>query len=102
MGVSKPVEGYPSRTAAIRAMRARGMETAEIAERLGVPCRHINGISSGVRIVLPHDALAALAPHAAARGCSASELARRILKVTIKDGLIDAVLDDARPEKAAA
>ena len=49
----------------------------------------------GRTVVFPAVTLDALADHAAARGCSANELARRIVETVLHDKLIDAVLDDA-------
>ncbi len=56
----------------------------------------------GRTVVFPAVTLDALAGHAAARRCSANELARRIVETVLHDNLIDAVLDDAEVTGRAA
>ena len=113
MGGPKPTLGYPSRTAAVLALRAQGLPDVEIADRIGIPVKTVvalecsadryTGISgrrprpaeiNGRTVLFPVDVLEALRPHAEARGIAPNELARRLIEAAIDDNLIDAVLDD--------
>lgn len=103
-----PTLGYPSRTDAVQALRAQGNATGEIAAKIGVTPQYVLAIEhsaknrspdrqawTGRTIALSEKAIETLAPHAAARGTTAGELARRILDAVAAGGLVDAVLDDA-------
>ena len=106
MGAPKPTLGYPSRTAAVLAMRSKNLPTAAIAARIGVAAKTVIAlersaertralVAEGCRTVLfPAELLDELAPHAAVRDTSAGRLARRIVEVVVQNRLIDAVLDD--------
>lgn len=104
--MKKPTLGYPSRTDAVLAMRAQNIPTNVIAARCGIDLKTVSALEScagrrrrpaaaGNRTVLfPQDLLSSLGPHAARRGITPNELARRIVETVIDDGLIDSVLDD--------
>lgn len=103
---SKPTLGYPSRTAAVLALRAQRLPTDKIAARIGIEPKTVIAleVSAGrarhmaqsCRTVLfPLDVLDQLGPHAARRGTTANELARRIVETVLDDKMVDAVLDDA-------
>ncbi len=107
MGAPKPALGYPSRTAAVLELRGQGIDDAEIARRIGIRRETVEALAcsaagrrrrpceaNGRTVVFPIDVLDALGPHAAARGISPNELARRLVETAIDDNLIDAVLDD--------
>ena len=102
---AKPTLGYPSRTAAVLAMRGEGMTMAAIAERIGISVQTVSALehsahwrrgTSGQQrtVVFPVEVLDQLIRPAADRGIGANELARRIVEAVVDDGLIDAVLDD--------
>lgn len=109
MSSPKPCLGYPSRTAAILAMRSQGNTTADIAARIGIPSHTVTALEASAArakgrgasrddsvraVVLPVDLFAQLGPHAAKRGVSSGQLARLILKTVISEKMVDAVLDD--------
>lgn len=108
MGAAKPTLGYPSRTAAVLALRTQGCTTGEIARAIGIPISSVLALETsherqkakGVepplshRIVLEKELFNKMLPIAAHRGICVGELARRIVAVTIEDGMVDAVLDD--------
>lgn len=108
MGAPKPTLGHPSRTEAVRWLRGKGLNTRQIAERIGIEQNAVAALECSARrrrkprlseangrtVLFPADVLAALGPHATARGISANELARRIVQVAVDDELIDAILDD--------
>lgn len=48
MGAAKACLGYPSRTAAILAMRANGMATGEIARRIGIPTKTVSALEASL------------------------------------------------------
>lgn len=50
-------------------------------------------------IKLTEEAAKSLSPHASKRGIFVSELVRRIIDAALKDGIVDAVLDDVEPAK---
>jgi transcriptional regulator len=111
MAGPKPVLGYPSRTAAVLAMRAEGKETHVIAKALGIPVKAVSALEhSAARyhrdqsasadriqtvISLPWPVLVKLQPHADRRAITANHLARLLVLAVIRDDLVDAVMDDA-------
>lgn len=109
MGAPKPTMGYPSRTAAVLALRQEGKDTGEISAVLDIPPGTIAALeasatrmrarrpaeTNGRTVVFPTDILDRLRPHAERRGISCNELARRIVDTAIEDGMVDAILDDA-------
>lgn len=119
MGAPKPCLGFPSRTAAIHALRGQRLSTVEIASRIGIEPKTVVALEVGasrprrrrphrphedmVRTVLfPVDVLDQLGPHAAKRGIHPNHLARLIVSTVVDESMIDAVLDDADDLKAWA
>lgn len=109
MSGPKPIHGYPSRTAAVMALRAEGLRPGAVAQRLGLPHKVVAALecsarraqrparpseTSGRTVVLPIDVLDSLAGPAAERGVHVNELVRSIVEAVADDGLVDAVLDD--------
>lgn len=106
---SIPTLGYPSRTAAVLDLRAKGLSTAEIARRIGIDSAVVSALELTTRrwrgrqtrpaesraIVFPAEVLDRARPHAARRGISANELVRRLVVHAIDEDMVDAVLDDA-------
>lgn len=114
MGAAKPTLGYPSRTAAVLALRGQGLSDVEIGERIGIgqsavsalACSYERDLSRkrdlqpagthGRNILIPRTVLVELLPHAGRRGISINDLVRRIVEAVATDHLVDAVLDDGR------
>lgn len=111
MSGAKPSLGYPSRTAAVIALRQQGCTTREIAERVGIepktvtalecsawPRRATTGQSGTVYShdfgSVPLNIRQMLRPHAAKRGMTTDRLMREIIEAVVIGKLVDAVLDD--------
>lgn len=110
MGGPKPCLGYPSRTAAVAALSAQGLPTAEIAQRINAeapddPVSDLNvcrlryeGNQRRRIATLPITLSAAehdrLKSAALARGTTVPRLATRLIRVALADALIEAILDD--------
>lgn len=98
----EPCLGYPSRSAAVLALRERGLSHHQIAARTGIPVENIGALyhsarrsRDGVRSMPVQVAtLKALAPAAEARGLTIAELVDRLLGAIADGQLVDAVLDD--------
>ena len=114
MGAAKPCLGYPSRTAAVHALRAQGMSTRDIGRAIGIEDKTVIALELGsghkrpVRVseelgrtvIISTKVLDALGPHAARRCISVNNLARLIISTVVDEGMIDAVLDDdGRPRQ---
>jgi hypothetical protein len=111
MGAPKPTLGYPTRTAAVLALRDQRLTTHEIARRIGIPPETVTALEAsagrprgrtprpaeelGRTVLFPIDVLDALGPHAAARGMHPNSLARLIVTTVVDENMVDAVLDDA-------
>lgn len=112
MGAPKPALGYPSRTAAVAALRQQGCGTAEIAARIGINEGAVTALEASGRrpraarpaeaqgrtVLFPADILDRLRPDAERRGISVNELARRIVEAVAEDRMVDAVLDDGEAD----
>lgn len=109
MGAPTPCLGYPSRTAAVLAMRAQGLTSRQIAQRIGIEIKTVSALEGSAArvnrepkrdlpswnsVAIDMDTLRALRPHAARRGVSVTQLARELLHVLADDDLVDALLDD--------
>lgn len=107
----KPVMGYPSQTAAIRALRAQGMGCAEIARLLGMKLKDVTSVAITAtkhrpksfafdkpqQVYLGIETIAALKPHADVRGIMPTKLVQMLIDTLVRDGMVDAVLDDREP-----
>src|SRR5262249_252315 len=110
----KPTAGFPSQTAAVLALRRQNFSTSAIAEQLGIDARRVTSLEANARRAfkrrvdlaaprvgpLPKALLERIGEPARDRGLTPNELIRRILTAVVKDGLIDAVLDDKPKEHA--
>jgi hypothetical protein len=112
MGSPKPTLGYPSRTAAVLALRQQRLTTAEIGARIGIPPQTVAALEASTRrerglssasedrgeryrtVLFPIELLRDLRPHAVKRDITVNELARQIVEAAIQGKLVDAVLDD--------
>lgn len=112
MGAPKTTLGYQSRTAAVAALRAEGLATADIACRIGVEAKTVSALEAsaarvvrqsqparsgdqlGRSVLIPFEDYAALRPHAARRAVTVDQLVRALVEVIAQDEMVDAVLDD--------
>lgn len=110
MSGPKPCLGYPSRTAAIQALRGAGLGTSAIAREIGISEKNVIALECssgrsrrmprpsealGRTVVLPVDVLNSLGPHAARRNISTNHLVRLLISTVVDEGLVDSVMDDA-------
>jgi len=115
MSGPKPALGYPSRTAAVLALRADDVPTGEIARRLGIEPKTVAALEvsaarkhkrqdagEGRAILIPDSALRGLRRAASRRGMTPHKLARVIVVTVADNDLIDAVLDDDAPSESRA
>lgn len=102
----KPTLGFATRTDAVLALRRQSLSTKEIAERIGIEHKAVTALESSAgrsrsrteecrTVLFAVELLDQCRPHAARRGITANELARRIVEAAIEDKMVDAVLDDA-------
>ena len=109
---ARPTLGYPSRSAACRALRLDGLDNAQIKARFRAAGETISSeqISALLnyklhraagRLNVGRHVIEQLAPQASARGITPTELAERLLAVIARDGMVDAVLDDMGAETNA-
>ena len=110
MGAVKPTLGFSSRTEAVLALRGSGLNTRQIASRIGISESAVTGLEhcsgrekkrasrpseiNGRTILFPRDILDALGPHAAKRCIHPNSLARMIVEIAVDEGLIDSIMDD--------
>lgn len=109
MAGPKETLGYPSRTAAVLALRGKGKTTRQIATTIGIDIKTVAALECsaartrktrpaeqlGRTVLFPLDVLESLAPHAAKRCMHPNRLARLIVETVVDEAMIDAVLDDA-------
>lgn len=111
MAVKTPVLGYPSKTAAVIALRKEGLSTSAIARKLFIAPSSVSALEAsharsmhqrsdrpekdhGRAVLLTPDVYRLLGPHAARRDMSVSHLARLIIETAVDEKMIDAILDD--------
>ncbi len=103
MRLAQPVLGYPSRSAACRALRAQGLSNGEIVARFAADGKtitpkqinallHYQHVREGI-VRVPAIVVTRLAPAAAAREISVKALMEQLLAVIARDGMVDAVLN---------
>lgn len=102
--MAKPTLGYPSRTAAILALRDQGLSPRKVADAIGEPLgvvqvhersgRRAQHRRKGTLFVLSPEQHGHLLPAAHARGVTVTDLLGQIVAAIAADGLVDAVLDD--------
>ncbi len=118
MGRKIPTLGYPSRTEAVMGLRDQGLNTRQIADRIGINVTTVSALECsatrsaerqrrpseayGRTVVFPVDVLHVLRPHAARRGITVNQLARDIVSAVVDDDLVTAVLDDGEVEDEVA
>jgi transcriptional regulator len=108
--VAKSTLGYSSRTEAVLALRSQGLETKQIAQRIGIPPGTVTALEAsalrsaarkerpaseqGRAMLVPLDVLNSMRRAAFKRGLTPNELAGLIVSTVVDNKLIDAVLDD--------
>lgn len=108
MSARTPIAGYPSKTAAVMDMiDNKKMRPPEIARELSISPANVRNLyysatrkrTSGFsKINVDLDVMRDAEPHARARGISPHDLCRRILAAAMADNIVDAILDDKKPE----
>jgi transcriptional regulator len=94
--------GFPSKSAAIIALRDRGLTEGQVAKRLGMRPRTVSSMEVRARrrlkrsFDLPENLFQDLKTQAWMRGLRPDILAERLLTTIISDRLIDAVLDEEK------
>ncbi|SUZ33321.1 hypothetical protein ROE7235_03090 [Roseibaca ekhonensis] len=105
MARARPVLGYPSRSAACRALHDLGLSHAAIVLRFadaGEPITkaQVSGllnytqVSASAQLKVGRAVVERLGPAARARGITPAQLAERLLATVTQADLIDAVMDD--------
>lgn len=101
---AKPTLGYPSRSAAVRALRLEGLNTKQIALRIGVTVSTVAALeayenrkkgSRRISAILPRDVLNGLATCAFKAGMTPDAMAEKLLTIIVRDKMLAAVLDEA-------
>lgn len=115
MGGAIPCLGYPSRTAAVLALRGQGLSTRDIAQRIGIEVKTVAALEGSSarkdrvpvrrsrepdtvhrnRVGIDITSISRLRHHADRRGISVDLLIEQIVMVVADDNLVDALLDDA-------
>lgn len=102
---SKPTLGYPTRVAAIAALRAEGKQDPEIAGLLGIKTNTVSSliarqkaraadrVAERYHIMLPASLYEDVRRLADERHCRPETLVCDILRTMVRDKLVDAVLD---------
>lgn len=109
----QPVLGYRSKAAAIRALKAEGLSSAQIGERLGMTGTQVSNMAYSAmraisaerpaetgkrqRVYLSLPTINGLVPHAEKRGIAVTTLVQRLVETILHDDMVDAVLDDQEP-----
>ena len=112
MGSAIETLGYPSRTAAVVALRAQGLTTRVIAAKVGIDPKTVSALENnsasrasvaGNRtrrcsnsVEFDYALREQLRRHARVRDLSVEALARLILETVVYSDLVDAVLDDGK------
>lgn len=109
MSAPKPTLGYPSRSAAVVALRRQGLTTSAIAAKIGIKIATVAALEHSARrgrpsrpaeelgrtVLFPSDLLNELKPHADRRSVHVNALVRRLIECIADDDLVTAVLGDA-------
>ncbi len=119
MSGAKETLGFPSRTAAVMALRKQGLTTAEIGRRIGIEPKVVSALecsaakwssrADGAIAVRPAAVIGAISlnvrqllrPHAARRGLSVDALVREIVDAVAHGQLVDEAERDGRGAAAA-
>lgn len=106
MGAPKPSLGYPSRTAAVLALRDQGLCDRVIASRIGISVSTVAALGCArpkavgrqtgpcVTIQIKGNLAEAIIDEAAARERTAEQLVANLVAAILADDMFDAVLDE--------
>jgi len=100
-----PCLGYPSRTAAVLALRSAGQSTAQIAQRVNITKKQVLALEDSAarsrtagtavtRVEIVPGVAALLEQAAVKRGMTIRQLGATILETVAVEKMVDAVLDD--------
>lgn len=106
--MAKETLGYPTRTAAVQALRRKGRTTREIAKLIGIEAKTVVALEASANrwkkassvnapsndFAIPLNTRMALRAHAARRGISVDRLILMLVDAVADGNLVDAVLDD--------
>lgn len=106
--MGKETLGYPTRTAAVQALRREGRTTGEIARLIGIEVKTVAALEASASrwravsskpttpasFAIPLNTRVRLRPDAARRGVSVDRLVLMLVDAVAEGGLVDAVLDD--------
>ncbi|SFZ85979.1 Sigma-70, region 4 [Devosia enhydra] len=107
--MSELLAQYPSKTAAVVALRTSGLGNAETAARLGITpsaaslyyhkarkrgYRRIRPGADAVHVLIPRATIADLVPAARARKMAPHDIIRLLIVTALESELVDAILDD--------
>lgn len=106
MAAPIPCLGYRSRTAAVIALRAQGLRTSEIADRIGITPKIVQDLENsaarsrvpgalGVTCNIAPRCAVLLEQPAKRRGLSVKALVEAMIETIARDQMVDAVLDDS-------
>lgn len=106
--MGKETLGYPTRTAAVQALRREGRTTREIAKLVGIEVKTVAALEASANrwrsaktapipssFAIPLHTRLKLRPHAARRNVSVDRLLLMLADAIAEGDLVDAVLDDA-------
>lgn len=88
MFAPKPVDHYPSKRAAVAAMRRNGVSLRHAEWAVGWNTKDRRVVN------LPKEVVDMIEPHARSRGQSTAKLIAALLFAAAEDGLIDALMED--------
>lgn len=117
---ARPTLGYPTRTAAVMALRRQDFPWKAIAEKLGISPENARALGSSTRKLaakpampgnrgrkpaadagpavltdlFPYHQKEMMREHARKRGLTVPQLIQRIVETVFDDNMVDAVLDD--------
>lgn len=103
--LAKPCMGYPTRTAAVKALSEQGMSSDMIAHKTGMDTRTVAALrqnlvrqrerrAKALERLLSEETLMFIEAAAETRGVNPGALAMRIIDTVAREEIIDAVLDD--------
>lgn len=97
MTAAMPTMGFPSKTAAVLALRGSGKRPKDVGRILNLSRKQVHALEYGSKrgtVSFPRDVLSLLTSPAKQRGLSVSGLAIALVATAALDNVIDAIMDD--------